>query len=183
MAKLRPKGAWLKRISTPSWSHLTSKFLPHSFSANIANNCSCICLLIWPYPIPYNHWTYNLAHAQKLWNEREVFFSHITAAGFSHTIYDTSFLLGESLSNVYRSMTTMHVRRRRRSAKAFLNHGRIVQHVQPALLVHVCKWHNHNISPSSAESLPRLLPLLITPPQSFQLLLSTLLPQHQCHDS
>lgn len=115
----------------------------------------------------------------------KVFFSHITAAGFSHTFYDTSFLLGLSLSNVYRSMTTMHARRRRRSAKASLNHGRIVQHVQPASLVHVCEWHNHNTSPSSAESLPRLLPLLITPlsPESFQLLLSTLLPQHQCHDS
>jgi hypothetical protein len=65
----------------------------------------------------------------------KVFFNHITAAGFSHTIYDTSFLLGKSLSNVYRS--TMHVRRR--SAKAFLNHGRIFQHVQPALLVHACE--------------------------------------------
>jgi hypothetical protein len=68
----------------------------------------------------------------------KVVFSHIMAAGFSHTFYDTSFLLGESLSNVYRSMTTTHVRRRR-SAKTFLNHGRIVQHVQPASLVHVCK--------------------------------------------
>ncbi len=92
----------------------------------------------------------------------KVLFSHITAAGSSHTFNDTSFLLGESLSNVYRSMTAMHVRRR--SAKAFLNHGRIVQHVQPALLVHVCKCHNHKTSPSSAESLPRLLPLLIPPP-------------------